>query len=398
MKKTTDPNVRDVIIVGGGLAGLSAAIYLGRSRRDTLLIHSGRSMAKWELDVQNYLGFPEGIDGNELLTRGTNQVSRYGVEIAEDDIRSLLLKKDIFHLCGDGHTYQAKRVLLATGLTHLPPDIPGVRECLGRSLFFCKDCDAYRVRGKRIIIIGRNNEAAEYALAMLLFSPSVMICMNGRQPSWDSEHEGWLREYRIAVRPDRICAVEHSDGWLQALTFEQGEPVKIDAVFTTRGDVYHSDLAESAGAALDPETRRAMEQQPWLADVLAMRRWDDAAKVSGTSVPPLCAYRDLLEGCFGPQSWERASAVGNSLAACPATSAELNDSWRAVRAYAPPESRFDERVLEQRLCEKSTVGRPLRAASCEATQSHWSASATVPEPSSWASRPIRHDSSASMLQ
>jgi predicted HD phosphohydrolase len=69
------------------------------------------------------------------------------------------------------------------------------------------------------------------------------------------------------------------------------------------------------GAALDSETRRAMERQPWLADALAMRQWDDAANVSGASVPPLCAYRDLLEGCFGPQSWERASALGNDLAA-----------------------------------------------------------------------------------
>src|SRR5262245_21488608 len=69
------------------------------------------------------------------------------------------------------------------------------------------------------------------------------------------------------------------------------------------------------GAALDPEAQRAMERQPWLADVLAMRRWDDAAKVSGAPVPPLCAYRDLLEGCFGSQSWERVSAVGNDLAA-----------------------------------------------------------------------------------
>ncbi|MEO7860628.1 MAG: FAD-dependent oxidoreductase [Nitrospirales bacterium] len=57
---------RDVIIIGGGLAGLSAALYLGRSKRQTLLIHSGRSMAKWETDVQNYLGFPDGIDGAHL--------------------------------------------------------------------------------------------------------------------------------------------------------------------------------------------------------------------------------------------------------------------------------------------------------------------------------------------
>ena len=62
--------LREVIIIGGGLAGLSAALYLGRSRRDTLLIHSGRSMAKWEANVQNYLGFPDGIAGTDLLTRG----------------------------------------------------------------------------------------------------------------------------------------------------------------------------------------------------------------------------------------------------------------------------------------------------------------------------------------
>lgn len=72
---------REVIIIGGGLAGLSAAIYLGRSRRDTLLIHSDRSMAKWEDDVQNYLGFPDGISGDALLERGRRQVERYGVTI-----------------------------------------------------------------------------------------------------------------------------------------------------------------------------------------------------------------------------------------------------------------------------------------------------------------------------
>jgi gamma-butyrobetaine dioxygenase len=69
------------------------------------------------------------------------------------------------------------------------------------------------------------------------------------------------------------------------------------------------------GAALDRETWRAMERQPWLADVLAMRCWDDAAKVPGAAVPRLCAYREPLEACFGPQSWDSVSAVGNDLAA-----------------------------------------------------------------------------------
>ena len=98
MDNGTETKLREVIIIGGGLAGLSAAVYLGRSRRDTLLIHSGRSMAKWESDVQNYLGFPEGIDGNELLARGMAQVRRYGVELLDDDIQSLRGETETFLL------------------------------------------------------------------------------------------------------------------------------------------------------------------------------------------------------------------------------------------------------------------------------------------------------------
>ena len=249
----SDAKIREVIIIGGGLAGLSAAIYLGRSRRDTLVVHSGHSMAKWESDVQNYLGFPDGIDGTELLNRGRAQVARFQVDIAEDDIRSLKKDGDTFHLQGRQTDYRATRILLATGLTHLPPDIPGVKECLGHSLFFCKDCDAYRVQGKRIVIVGHNNEAVEYALAMLLFSPSVILATNGTERAWDSDHAGWLEEYRILVRQDRICQMDHVEGHLRTLTFEHGDPVTLDAAFTTRGDVYHSHLAEDVGAAIDTE-------------------------------------------------------------------------------------------------------------------------------------------------
>ena len=175
------------VIIGAGLAGLSAALYLGRSKRQTLLIHSGRSMAKWETDVQNYLGFPEGIDGRELLKRGHAQVTRFQVEVLEDEIRTLRKETNTFEAHGQRMTYRAQRLLIATGLTHLPPDIPGVKECLGKSLFFCKDCDAYRVQGKRIVIIGTNKDAADYALAMLLFSSCVTIATNGRRPTWSAD-------------------------------------------------------------------------------------------------------------------------------------------------------------------------------------------------------------------
>jgi len=131
------------------------------------------------------------------------------VEIVEDEIQALAKEGDVFHLTGLTQAYRTVRVLLATGLTHLPPEIAGVRECLGLSLFFCKDCDAYRMQGKRIVIIGHNNEAADYALAMLLFSPSVLIATNGHEVTWDRSHAGWVEEYQLPVRKERITQVEH---------------------------------------------------------------------------------------------------------------------------------------------------------------------------------------------
>ena len=210
-------------------------------------------MAKWEAQVQNYLGFPEGIAGTLLLDHGMNQAARYEVEILEDEVQWVTTSGETFHIQGKQHSYDAKRVLIATGLTHLPPDIPGVRECLGNSVFFCKDCDAYRLQGQRIVIIGRNNEAVDYALGMLLFTSSVTLVTNGGDALWDDDHGAWLKEYRIPVRQDKILALEHENGRLRTLTFAQGEPVQVDAIFTTRGDVPHSALAAGVGASMDAE-------------------------------------------------------------------------------------------------------------------------------------------------
>lgn len=301
----------EVIIIGGGLAGLSAAIYLGRSRRETLLIHTKRSMAKWEADVQNYLGFPEGIDGKDLLARGMEQVVRFGVAVREDDIRSLSRDGDSFCLSGAGSAYRARRVLLATGLTHLPPEIPGVKECLGQSLFFCKDCDAFRVQGKRIVIIGVNNEAADYALAMLLFTPNVMICTNGRNPRWDTDHAGWLEEYEVPIRQDRIRSVRHDNGQLTAFIFEQGSCVSVDGAFTTRGDIYHNSLAERAGAMLDEDGQVIVDHS------------------LQTTVPGLYAA-----GCVTPANCQMIIAAGQGATAGQAINRDLFDD--SLKRHALP--------------------------------------------------------------
>ncbi|MEY2480510.1 MAG: thioredoxin reductase [Verrucomicrobiota bacterium] len=242
---------REVIVIGGGIAGLSAAIYLGRAQRDTLVIDSGHSMAKWEPDVENYLGFPKGIAGKKLLKHGCKQARRHEVEFAEDEIVDLSEDDSFFSLRGKKASYRCERLLLATGIFHLPPEIPGVKECLGHSMFFCKDCDGYRVRGKRIAICGANNQAVEYALGMLFYSSCVIVATNGEKIHWDEQHASWLKEYKIPVERERITDVEHRRCQVRALKFGGDREVKIDNIFTTRGDIFHTELAEQLGAKLD---------------------------------------------------------------------------------------------------------------------------------------------------
>jgi thioredoxin reductase (NADPH) len=243
----------EVIIVGGGLAGLSAAIYLGRANRRTLLIDSGHSMARWEPDVQNYLGFPDGIEGCELLRRAREQAKKYRVSFLRDEIVAARRRDGPFHLRGRRNRYTCERLLLATGIFHIPPDIPGIKPCLGHSMFFCKDCDGVRVRGKNVGIYGWTNETVEYALAMLFYSPRVAIVTDGRAPRWDRQHAGWVAEYQIPVHPQPIKRARRSGRRLLALALGDASEVVVDALFTTRGDIYFTGLAKTLGARINDE-------------------------------------------------------------------------------------------------------------------------------------------------
>ncbi|MFN2476251.1 MAG: NAD(P)/FAD-dependent oxidoreductase [Chthoniobacterales bacterium] len=299
-KEFEDPSIREVIIVGAGIAGLSAAIYLGRSQRDTLVVDSGHSMAKWEPVVGNYLGFPDGVSGDELLALGRRQAEQHDVCFEEDEIQHIKADGTGFVLKGKRQSYRAKRLLLTTGIFHLPPEIPGVKECLGHSMFFCKDCDGFRVREKSIAICGANDEAVEYALGMLHYSACVMIAANGEKPRWSEQHARWIAEYDIPVHLERIEDVKHRDRQILGLHLAGGREVKIDNIFTTRGDIFHTALAESLGAELDEEGQIKVNH------------------CMQTSVPRLYAA-----GCVTPANCQMIIAAGQGATAAQAINRDL---------------------------------------------------------------------------
>jgi len=319
-KDLDDPQTLEVIVIGGGIAGLSAAIYLGRAQRDTLVIDSGHSMAKWEPVVENYLGFPKGVGGEELLKNGRKQAQRHHVKFSRDEIKEIKSRKGLFVLRGNKRTYRTKRLLLATGIFHLPPKIPGVKQCLGHSMFFCKDCDGFRVREKRIAICGANNEAVEYALGMLLYSACVMIATNGEKPRWSKQHAKWLEEYEIPVHKGRITDVEHRNRKILSLRSVNDRKMKIDYIFTTRGDIFHTELAEKLGAKLDQEGQIEVDH--------CMR----------TTVPNLYAA-----GCVTPANCQMIIAAGEGAAAAQAINRDLFEESLKTHSLR----RFREVQLEQ---------------------------------------------------
>lgn len=302
----------DAIIVGGGIAGLSAAIYLGRAQRKTLLIDSGKSMAKWEPQVQNYLGFPKGISGKDLLSRGRQQAKKYGVQFISDEVLKASRRGKFFKVKLQKKFYSSSFLLIATGIFHVPPDVNGVRACLGHSMFFCKDCDGVRVKGKRLAIYGANEEAVEYALAMLVYSSHVDIVTDGRAPQWGKKYARWIREYQIPVHRQSIvralCATCH----IQSLEFADGTALPVEAMFTTRGDVYYNELAKMLGAKIHH------------GEVVV----DQCQR---TTVPGLYAA-----GCVTPANCQMIIAAGQGAAAAQAINRELHKTslvTHSLRSY-----------------------------------------------------------------
>ena len=325
----------EIVIVGGGIAGLSAAIYLGRAQRDVLVVDEGKSMARWEPDVQNYLGFPEGIGGDELIRRGRQQARKYHARFVHDRITSARAAPNGFRLRGKEQTYYCVRLLLATGIFHIPPDMPGLTACLGHSMFFCKDCDGHRVQGKTVVIYGWGDEAVEYALGILPYSPCVLIVTDGRPPSWSKRHARYVEEYEVPVYTSKITNVMHEAGQLRALTLERKVEVRADALFTTRGDLYYNELARQLGARVDGEGELVVDE-------------DCATTVSNL----------YAAGCVTPANCQMIIAAGQGATAAQAINRDLFEQGLASHSL----KRFRQRQLAIEVT-RPKVSRKSRAPS-----------------------------------
>ncbi|MEX2261596.1 MAG: NAD(P)/FAD-dependent oxidoreductase [Bryobacteraceae bacterium] len=238
----------DAIIVGGGPAGLSAALILGRCRRQVLLCDTGRPRNAASRGLHGFLT-RENILPEELLRIGREQLKPYGVELRCAEVVAARCLHPHFEVdLSDGNTIPARMLLLATGVVDQVPAIEGMRELWGRGVFHCPYCDGWEMRDQPLAAYGAGHAAAGLAVSLTTWSKDVVLCTDG--PSQLSRMDrSWLRRHRIEVVDTQIARVEGSDGVLEGIVFADGRFLPRRGVFLSTGQHQRSPLPEQLGCA-----------------------------------------------------------------------------------------------------------------------------------------------------
>jgi thioredoxin reductase (NADPH) len=171
-------DVRDVIIIGSGPAGYTAAVYAARGRLNPLVfegsVTAGGALMQ-TTEVENFPGFPDGVMGPELMDAIRKQAERFGAELVADDVTEVDLTADPKVVKVGGDTYLAKAVIIATGSKYKELDVPGEKQLSGRGVSWCATCDGFFFRGQDIVVVGGGDSALEEATFLTRFADSVTL-------------------------------------------------------------------------------------------------------------------------------------------------------------------------------------------------------------------------------
>ena len=248
-----DVMIYDVIIIGGGPAGLSAAVVLGRCKRKVLLFDHGMQRNRYSHGMHNYLT-RDGISPNEFLELSFSEVKKYGVEISNIQILHAGKDRETFMIRDKNHKeYHSRKLLLATGLRDVLPNIPGIIEFYGSSVHHCPYCDGWEVSGKKIAVYSKTKAGIELANTLTTWSNDITLFTDGgrylRRKSLEE-----LENKKIRVVIDPITSIEGKGKMIQNIVMENGRKHPCDAMFFSNGYEVQSDLVESLGCKVGKNT------------------------------------------------------------------------------------------------------------------------------------------------
>jgi len=245
----------DCLIIGGGPAGLTAAIYLARFHLDILVVDAGKSRASWIPCTHNHAGFPDGISGKELLERMRAQAQKYGAKIVSDRVTKLeRADTGLFTATWGSGSETAKTVLLATGVTNRRPPMDEElhNEALARGLIrYCPICDGFEVTDKKVGVIGSDSHGVAEAVFIRSFTPDVTLIAPDKALRLKPEDSQKLKMASIDCVDGPAQAVAISDKCIIVETAEG--TYTFDSVYPALGSDTHTQLAEMLDARVNEQ-------------------------------------------------------------------------------------------------------------------------------------------------
>lgn len=244
--------MHSLVIIGGGPAGCSAAIYAARSGISPLVLQHGVSALTRADKIENYFGFEAPLSGTELLDAGKAQAERLGATFVETEVVGISYTGSGFEVKTTGEVYPAVSVIIASGSSRSTPKIKGLSAFKGKGISFCAVCDAFFYRGKHVAILGNSAYALEEAQTLLPVAGAVTLLTNGKQPS---------AKFPDAVTIDtRKISEIRGEETVSSVAFSDGASLSVDGIFIAYGTAGSTALARELGAMLDGNNIRVDAQ------------------------------------------------------------------------------------------------------------------------------------------
>lgn len=236
---------RELVIIGAGPAGLSAAVYTARAGIDTIILGCDPKVAG-DYDIDNYFGFPETISGKELIDRGRKQAERFGAQTSCEKVLAVHFSDDGgYEVKTDLGTYPTCGIILATGVSRIRPGIENLNDYEGKGVSYCVSCDGFFYRDKPVAVLGEGIFAANQALELLNYTQNVTVVTQGKELGMTEDFTAKLAENSIPILEKKITRLEGE--LLEKAVFEDGEALDIDGLFIAMGEASSLDFAYSLG-------------------------------------------------------------------------------------------------------------------------------------------------------
>ena len=244
----------DCLVIGGGVAGLTAATYLGRYRRRALVLDAGESRLHLIPRTRNVSGFPDGIEGPELLARLQQQAAKYGTATEAVRVERLERDGDGFVAAGGGRRWRGRFALLATGAADVRPDIPGLDDAVKAGLVrYCPICDGYETQQQRVAVLGRAGHGLRESLFVAGFDNQVTWLAMASQDEVDPGQLAELRAAGVRIADSAPQCIECGVGAGVRVQLASGQELEFDTLYPALGLRHHCDLASALGARVQPD-------------------------------------------------------------------------------------------------------------------------------------------------